>query len=203
MKLVFATNNKHKLEEVSKMMPKNIELLSLADIKCTTDIAETGTTLEENATIKALYIHNEYHLNCFADDTGLEIDALNGAPGVYTARYGAMDTVSNEGVASHDNEANMRRVLRELKSIPLDKRTARFRTVISLFIDGKEHQFEGVVEGYILLGKSGQEGFGYDPIFCPKEYDQSFATLGNDIKNKISHRARAVAKLATYLENLK
>lgn len=200
MKLIFATNNAHKLEEVSKMIPKSIELLSLKDIQCTTDIAETGSTLEENATIKSVYIHNEYHVNCFADDTGLEIDALNGAPGVYTARYGAMDTSNEQEVSGHDNEANMRRVLRELKTVPLDKRTARFRTVISLFIDNKEHQFEGVVEGYIMLQKSGKEGFGYDPIFCPKGYDLSFAALGNDIKNKISHRARAVAKLAEYLQ---
>lgn len=200
MKLIFATNNVHKLQEVSKMIPKSIELFSLEDIQCTTEIAETGSTLEENATIKSVFIHSKYHVNCFADDTGLEIDALNGAPGVYTARYGAMDTSNQQEVSSHDNDANMRRVLRELETVPLDKRTARFRTVISLFIDNKEHQFEGVVEGHIMLKKSGKEGFGYDPIFCPKGYDLSFAALGDDIKNKISHRARAVAELAKYLQ---
>ncbi len=202
MKLVFATNNSHKLEEVSKMIPKEIELLSLKDINCTTDIPETGTTLEENATIKSKFVSTRYHLDCFADDTGLEIDALNGAPGVYTARYGALDPSCEQEVPSHDNEANMGRVLRELATVPLEKRTARFRTVISLIIKGKEHQFEGVVEGRILMRKSGHEGFGYDPIFCPEGYSESFASLGDDIKNSISHRARAVAKLADYLKTL-
>lgn len=200
MKLVFATNNVHKLKEVAEIIPRNIKLISLKDIKCTTDIPETGTTLEENATIKSKYIYSKYHVNCFADDTGLEIDALNGAPGVYTARYGALNNMNEEVATSHNNEANMRRVLRELKGIPLDKRTARFRTVISLFIDGKEHQFEGIVEGHILLHKSGNEGFGYDPIFCPKGYDLSFAALGNEIKNNISHRTRAVVKLAAFIK---
>ena len=169
------------------------------------DIPETGTTLEENALQKAQYVYDHYHIDCFADDTGLEVDALNGAPGIYSARYASM---ANDSSASHDSEANMARLLKELGEN--NNRKARFRTVIALIQKRnicecgctaiKEvHQFEGIVEGEIIRERRGGEGFGYDPIFQPDGYDQTFAELGMDIKNHISHRARAVQKLANYL----
>ena len=189
MKIVFATNNAHKLSEIKSILGSSIEIVSLSDIGCTVDIPETGKTLEENAHIKAAYVFEHYGLSCFADDTGLEVEALHGAPGVYSARYA--------GGAGHDSEANMRKLLGELAGEP--HRNARFRTVISLLqVDENhpqkpiEHQFEGIV--------TGQEGFGYDPIFIPDGYDQSFAELGETIKNKISHRARAVEQLALFLK---
>lgn len=197
MKIVFATNNAHKLSEIKSILGSSIEIVSLSDIGCTVDIPETGKTLEENARIKAAYVFEHYGLSCFADDTGLEVEALHGAPGVYSARYA--------GGAGHDSEANMRKLLGELADEP--HRNARFRTVISLLqVDEKhpqkpiEHRFEGIVTGHIATEKHGQEGFGYDPIFIPDGYDQSFAELGETIKNKISHRARAVEQLALFLK---
>ena len=191
MKIVFATNNKHKLEEIKDILGKDFEIVSLDEIGCHEDIPETGLTLEENARQKSTYIVEHYSHDCFADDTGLEVDALNGEPGVHSARYA-------EGT-DHDSEANMRKLLSKMANVK--ERTARFRTVISLIINGVEHQFEGRVEGRIATEKHGKEGFGYDPIFIPEGYDKSFAELGEDVKNQISHRARAVKKLAEYLSS--
>ena len=191
MKIVFATNNKHKLEEIKDILGKDFEIVSLDEIGCHEDIPETGLTLEENARQKSTYIVEHYSHDCFADDTGLEVDALNGEPGVHSARYA-------EGT-DHDSEANMRKLLSKMSNVK--DRTARFRTVISLIINGVEHQFEGRVEGRIATEKHGTEGFGYDPIFIPEGYDKSFAELGEEVKNQISHRARAVKKLAEYLSS--
>ena len=212
MKIVFATNNEHKLSEIRSILGESIEVLSLKDSGCDVDIPETGTTLEENAMQKAQYVYDNYHINCFADDTGLEVDALHGAPGVYSARYASMasQTSSTSTPASHDSEANMARLLRELGNN--NNRRARFRTVIAL-IQKKNvcpcgctaikeiHQFEGIVEGQIICERRGGGGFGYDPIFQPDGYDKTFAELGMDIKNHISHRARAVQKLAEFLKS--
>jgi len=206
MKIVFATNNQHKLSEIRSILGESIEVLSLKDIGCDVDIPETGKTLEENALQKAQYVYDHYHISVFADDTGLEVDALNGAPGIYSARYASMEAGAHE--ASHDAEANMSRLLRELGEN--NNRRARFRTVIALILKKdvcpcgctsiKEiHQFEGIVEGQIIRERRGGEGFGYDPIFQPDGYDETFAELGMDIKNHISHRARAVKKLADFL----
>ena len=195
MKIVFATNNKHKLEEIRSILGSRVEVLSLADINCHDDIPETGTTLEANAMQKAEYIASKYGMSVFADDTGLEVDALNGAPGVYSARYAGGD--------GHDSEANMTKLLAELGEN--NNRNARFRTVIALIItddNGQQttvEQFEGIVNGTIIRERRVGEGFVYDPIFQPEGYNETFAELGNDIKNTISHRARAVAKLAEYL----
>ena len=191
MKIVFATNNKHKLEEIKDILGKDFEIVSLAEIGCHEDIPETGLTLEENARQKSTYIVEHYNHDCFADDTGLEVDALNGEPGVHSARYA-------EGT-DHDSEANLRKLLSKMANVK--DRTARFRTVISLIINGVEHQFEGRVEGRIATEKHGKEGFGYDPIFIPEGYNKSFAELGEEVKNQISHRARAVKKLAEYLSS--
>ena len=193
MKIVFATNNQHKLSEIRQILGSRVEVLSLKDIGCDVDIPETGTTLEENALQKAQYIYDNYHIDVFADDTGLEVEALNGAPGVYSARYASMEN----GSASHDSEANMARLLRELGEN--NYRKARFRTVIALIEQGNVHQFEGIVNGEIIRERRGGEGFGYDPIFQPDGYDKTFAELGTDVKNQISHRARATQKLADYL----
>lgn len=193
MKIVFATNNSHKLEEIRQILGESIEVLSLADINCHEDIPETAPTIEGNAMMKARYVYDKYGTPCFADDTGLEVEALDGAPGVYSARYA--------GSEGHDSEANMRKLLHELEG--KENRRAQFRTVIALIEqkDGKPvaHTFEGKIEGHISDEKRGTSGFGYDPIFVPEGYEQSFAELGNEIKNKISHRARAVARLAEYL----
>lgn len=188
-KLVFATNNPHKLEEIRAILGSKLEILSLADIGCDADIPETAETLEGNALIKAHYVYDNYKLDCFADDTGLEVDALHGLPGVHTARYAYPDR--------HDPEANMVKLLEALREN--NDRNARFRTVIALIEKGKEHLFEGVVEGVIACEKSGTQGFGYDPVFIPEGNSKTFAELGEDIKNTISHRARAVQKLAEYL----
>ena len=210
MKIVFATNNEHKLSEIRAILGPSFDVVSLADIGCHEDIPETGQTLEENALMKAEYVYNKYHLSCFADDTGLEVEALNGAPGVYSARYAAIVPAGEPAGPSHDSEANMARLLRELANN--NNRKARFRTVIAL-IEKKDvcpcgctsikvvHKFEGIVNGEITREKSGAEGFGYDPIFRPDGYDNTFAELGLDIKNQISHRARAVAKLCEFLVN--
>lgn len=196
MKIVFATNNEHKLKEIREILGDKFEIVSLKDIGCDVDIPETGNTLEENAHQKAEYIFDHYHLDCFADDTGLEVEALDGAPGVHSARYA-------EGT-DHDSEANMNKLLKELDG--KENRKARFRTVIALIQMesdnprcSREYRFEGIVDGSIATEKSGNEGFGYDPVFIPEGYDKSFADLGEEIKNTISHRARAVAKLADHL----
>lgn len=190
-KLVFATNNAHKLEEVAAILGDQVELLSLNDIGCQTDIPETAETLEGNALLKSSYIYKNYHLDCFADDTGLEVEALNGAPGVYSARYA--------GGKGHDAQANMLKLLHELDG--KENRKAQFRTAISLILDGKEYLFEGVIKGEIIKEKRGDSGFGYDPVFMPEGYDRTFAELGNDIKNQISHRALAVQKLCEFLQS--
>ncbi len=192
MKLVFATNNQHKLQEIKQLLDDSIGLLDLNDINCTDDIPEKQETLEGNASEKSFYIFNKYGMNCFADDTGLEIEALNGEPGVYSARYAGEERSA---------ENNMNLVLEKLYKIK--NRKARFRTVISLVIDGHETQFEGVVEGNILEEKRGKTGFGYDPIFQPNESVSSFAEMSAGEKNKISHRGRAVQKLVVYLTQFK
>lgn len=216
-KIVFATNNLHKLEEIRQILGSSMDVVSLADIGCHADIPETADTLEGNALQKAQYVWDHYHMSVFADDTGLEVDALGGAPGVHSARYA-------EGT-DHNSEANMEKLLRELNG--KTSRTARFRTVIALLlaeegngaeeakdeeaVNGaeaakapcttpKEHLFEGRVDGTIATEKRGTAGFGYDPLFVPDGYDQSFAQLGTDIKNTISHRARAVEKLCSFLK---
>lgn len=188
-KLVFATNNAHKLSEIRAIFGDKLQILSLADINCHDDIPETADTLEGNALIKARWVKERYGLDCFADDTGLEVTALNGGPGVHTARYAYPDR--------HDPEANTQKLLAELH----DKadRTAQFRTVIALILNGEEHIFEGIVRGEIATEKRGTEGFGYDPVFIPEDMGKTFAELGTDVKNTISHRARAVAKLVEYL----
>lgn len=188
-KLVFATNNAHKLEEIRAILGDRIEILSLNDINCHADIPETADTLQGNAALKAQYIYENYGLDCFADDTGLEVEALNGAPGIYSARYA--------GGEGHDSEANMKKLLSEMQD--KENRNARFRTVICLIEGGKEHFFEGIVNGSIILERKGGAGFGYDPIFMPDGYSETFAEMGNDEKNKISHRARAVQKLCEYI----
>lgn len=232
MKIVFATNNEHKLDEIRHILGQQFEVLSLSDIGCHEDIPETGMTLEENALQKARYVYDHYHVNCFADDTGLEVDALGGRPGVFSARYAAVmfsaatsQNGGQEGQAGqaggpvpafktapqpHDSEANMTQLLGELEEN--NNRKARFRTIIALLIKHdvcpcgctsvkEEHLFEGIVEGEITRERSGAAGFGYDPVFRPSGYDRTFAELGNDIKNQISHRARATQKLAEFLLN--
>jgi XTP/dITP diphosphohydrolase len=191
-KLVFATNNDHKLRELKQILPNDFELLSLNDIGCTDDIPETGPTLETNASQKSYYIWERYGINCFADDTGLEIEALLNEPGVYSARYAGEERSAR---------ANMLKVLEKLNN--KTNRKARFRCVISLVIDGVEKQFEGIVEGQILTEEHGEAGFGYDPIFMPDGYNLSFAQMGAADKNRISHRGRAVEKLIEYLRNIK
>jgi non-canonical purine NTP pyrophosphatase, rdgB/HAM1 family len=187
-KIVFATNNKHKLEEVQAVIGDSVELVSLSQIHCSEDIPETADTLEENALLKARFIWNKYGFNCFADDTGLEVTALNNAPGVYSARYAGEEK---------DSEANMKKVVEELKD--KEDKSAQFRTVIALIIDGKEFLFEGIIRGRLIEEKRGGQGFGYDPIFVPEGHEKTFAELGNEVKNTISHRALATNKLKTFL----
>jgi len=188
MKLVFATNNPHKLQEIQHLLGDSIELLSLSDIHCYEDIPENQETIEGNAAEKSFYVFNKYGFNCFADDTGLEIEVLNGEPGVYSARYAGEEK---------SPQKNMDLVLQKLAKIKC--RNARFKTVISLVIDGQEIQFEGIVNGQILEEKRGTTGFGYDPIFKPDESPLSFAEMSMEEKGKISHRGRAVQKLVEYL----
>lgn len=187
--LVFATNNAHKLEEVRAILGNDFQIANLKEIGCHDDIPETADTLEGNAMQKAQYIKDKFGMDCFADDTGLEVEALNNAPGVFSARYAG---------PGHDSEANMKKLLHEMEG--KENRKARFRTVIALLLDGKEYTFEGIVKGNIIEEKRGDSGFGYDPIFVPEGYDLTFAELGNDIKNKISHRAEAVKKLSAFLK---
>ena len=191
MKIVFATNNPNKLKEIQSLIPKEIEIISLKEIGCNEDIPETGDTLEANAFQKAHYIKDNFNYDCFADDTGLEIDELNGDPGVYSARYAGPERNAN---------ANMNKVLNELKG--KKNRKAKFRTAIALILKGEEHLFEGKVEGYISKDKQGNEGFGYDPIFIPENDIRSFAQMSMQEKGAISHRGRAVKKLVAYLKNL-
>ncbi len=186
--LVFATNNAHKLTEVQAAVAGKIKLLSLNDINRHDDIAETGSTFKENASIKSHFIHNKYHLSCFGDDSGLEIEALNGEPGVYSARY----------AGEHGNHAaNNKKVLEQLKGVT--NRKARFITVIALIWEGQEYFFEGTVDGTIRTELSGSDGFGYDPIFQPDGFDVTFAEMSLAQKNAISHRGRAVEKLVKFL----
>lgn len=191
MKLVFATNNKHKLEEIREILGNKFEILSLKDIHFFDEIPETQNTIEGNASQKAHFIYDKYNINCFADDTGLEIDALNGAPGVYSARY-AGDNCTYED--------NVQKVLKKLEGI--NNRKAQFKTVISLIINDIEYKFQGIIKGYITENKRGKTGFGYDPIFLPEGYDKTFAELSSREKNKISHRGLATQKLFNFLANL-
>ncbi|MDE6693320.1 MAG: non-canonical purine NTP diphosphatase [Muribaculaceae bacterium] len=188
MKIVFATNNAHKLDELRRITGGKIEILGLKDIGCDVDIPETGDTLQENALQKARYVRDHYGMDCFADDTGLEVDALDGAPGVRSARYAPGD--------GHDSAANMALLLKNMDGV--SDRKARFRTVIALIIDGKEHLFEGKVEGDILEAPAGTGGFGYDPVFRPRGWTRTFAEASQDEKNAVSHRGRAVRKLLDF-----
>lgn len=190
-KFIFATNNAHKLDEVKAIVGEKIEILSLRDIGCQADIPETADTLEGNALQKARFVYDAYHQDCFADDTGLEVEALDGAPGVYSARYAG---------DAHNSEANMRKLLHELEGV--ENRRARFRTVFALILNGKEHLFEGIVYGRIDKVRHGTAGFGYDPIFIPDGYTQTFAEMGDALKNQISHRALGAQKLCKFLQTL-
>lgn len=189
--LVFATNNAHKLDEVRKITQGLVRIVSLNEIGCHDDIPETADTLEGNALLKARYVAQRYGCDCFADDTGLEVEALDNAPGVYSARYAG---------TGHDSEANMRKLLREMEG--KNNRKARFRTAIALIRKGHEQLFEGIVNGSITTEKRGDSGFGYDPIFQPEGFEDTFAQLGDDVKNAISHRALACQKLAAFLSTL-
>jgi XTP/dITP diphosphohydrolase len=191
MKLVFATNNEHKLREVQNILGDKFEILSLKDIACVEDIPETADTLEGNALLKAKYVYERYGYSCFADDTGLEVEALDMAPGVYSARFAGSQKNADD---------NMQKLLSDMNKI--NNRKARFRTVISLIIDGNEIFFEGIVNGYILETPCGEKGFGYDPVFKPDGYEQSFAQMNANLKNEISHRGRAVARLIEYLNSI-
>lgn len=186
--LVFATNNLHKLEEVRDILGGSFRIASLKEIGCTDDIPETADTLEGNALQKARYVKDKFGYDCFADDTGLEVEALGGAPGVFSARYAGL---------GHDSEANMRKLLKELEG--KTNRQAQFRTVVALLLEGREYTFEGIVRGTILTERRGTAGFGYDPVFVPEGYAETFAEMGSEEKNRISHRARAVQKLADFL----
>lgn len=191
MKIIFASNNKNKVQEIQNQVPKSIQIVTLDEIGCTEDIAETGTTLEENAIIKANYITEKYGLPCFADDTGLEIDALNGEPGVYSARYAGEDKNADK---------NMDLVLEKLSNST--NRKAQFKTVIALNINNEQHLFTGIVEGEVRNKKTGTQGFGYDPIFEPENLGKTFAEMSLEEKNKLSHRGRAVEQLINFLGNL-
>jgi len=187
LKLVFATNNKNKLKEVQAMLT-NFQIVSLADINCFDDIPETADTLEGNAIIKANYITEKYGLNCFADDTGLEVEALNNQPGVYSARYAGIE---------NDSEKNIQKLLKELGNNT--NRKAQFKTAITLNINGKQYIFDGICKGTILKEKHGEKGFGYDSIFMPSGFKKSFAEMNINEKGTISHRGKAVKKLVTFL----
>lgn len=204
-KLVFATNNSHKLTEVRQIIGDSYEVLSLSDIGCHEELPETHDTLEGNALEKARYVYEHYHYDCFADDTGLEVTALGGAPGVFSARYASMpEDNTDEGNRwearnDHDSEANMRKLLDALKDHT--DRSAQFRTVIALIRDGEEQIFDGIVKGKITTERHGAEGFGYDPIFQPDEHTATFAEMSAEEKNHISHRGRATARLVSSILN--
>ncbi len=187
-RLVFATNNKHKLEEIKEILKGKYQIIGLNEFGINEDIPETGTTLSENASIKSHYIYSKFGIDVFSDDTGLEIDVLNGRPGVYSARYAGEDG---------NSEANISKVLAEMEDSI--SRTARFKTVISLILNGKEYLFNGKIEGKITTKKYGISGFGYDPIFIPNQFSYTFAEMPLDEKNKVSHRALATAKLVNFL----
>jgi len=189
-KIVFATGNNNKLEEVRKILGARFEIVSLKDIDVHEDIPETGVTLEENASLKSHYVFDRFQMDCFADDTGLEVDALNGAPGVYSARY------AGEHVTYDDN---VYKLLSELNGVK--NRAAHFRTVISLLLDGEEYFFDGTVEGHIIDHKRGSGGFGYDPVFVPDGFDKTFSEMAPETKNAISHRGRAIRKFAEFLRS--
>ena len=188
MKIVFATNNQHKLDEIKKISEGQLEILSLSDINCHEDIPETGITLKENALMKAQFVKDKFGLDCFADDTGLEVEALNNEPGVYSSRYAGPNC---------DPEDNMRKMIRELQG--KENRKAQFKTVIALILNGEQHYFEGKVQGEITQQKKGTNGFGYDPIFKPVGHDKTFGELSEEIKNSLSHRAIATRKLVAFL----
>jgi XTP/dITP diphosphohydrolase len=189
--LVFATGNPNKIKEANDLLPADLEVKGLKDIGCTEDVPETSPTIQGNALQKARYVFENYKVNCFSEDTGLEIDALNGEPGVYTARYAG---------EARDKEANMAKAIANLEG--KSNRGAQFRTVIALIIDGEEHTFEGIARGTIAMQKQGTEGFGYDPIFIPAGFDRSFAQMTQTEKNEISHRGQAVRKLVKFLRTL-
>ncbi len=195
--LIMATNNEHKLREIRQILGERYEVKGLKEIGCFDDIPETSDTLEGNALQKAQYVYEHFGLDCFADDTGLEVDALGGGPGIYTARFGLMNGYGD----SHDSDANIACLLDKLKDATTRK--ARFRTVIALIQNGEEHLFEGIVEGEILPERCGTDGFGYDPIFAPTEAGVSFAEMGPAEKNRISHRGRATQKLVEFLQEEK
>lgn len=192
MKLVFASNNKNKIKEIQQLLPSSIEIVSLEDIGCHEEIPETADTIEGNAILKANYVTEKYGYDCFADDTGLEVEALNGAPGVYSARYAG---------EQRSSEDNMDRLLEALSD--KSNRNAQFKTVITLNIKGKQHLFTGIAQGEITLAKVGSEGFGYDPIFQPEGYEKTFAELSSALKNQISHRGKATQLLISFLKNEK
>lgn len=198
MKIVFATNNQHKLEEISEMLTDKFKVLGLRELGISEEIPEDHDTLEENASQKAWYIYRKTGRSCFADDTGLEVDALGGAPGVYSARYSRMGSPVFPELPPA--EGNIKKLLLELEGV--EKRRARFRTVIALILDGTEHRFEGVCEGRISEHPSGTEGFGYDPVFIPDSYSKSFAEMDLAEKNQISHRAKAVQALVQFLKRM-
>jgi XTP/dITP diphosphohydrolase len=191
MQLVFASNNKNKIKEIQQLLPKSIEILSLESIGCDEEIPETADTIEGNAILKANYVTSNYGYDCFADDTGLEIDALNGEPGVYSARYAGEQKNSND---------NMDKVLKALANS--NNRKAQFKTVIALNLKGKQHLFTGIAKGQITTKKSGNNGFGYDPIFQPDGYPETFAELALETKNQISHRAKATQLLLSFLNQI-
>lgn len=193
--LVFASNNAHKLEEIRSILGDQYEVKSLKDIGCEVDIPETGNTFRENALQKATYVKEHYGYDCFADDSGLQVEALEGEPGVYSARYAQKNGVSFDG---NKDQANMDVLLQKMANE--SNRKACFRTSVALIYQGETHFFDGMVEGKIIQEKRGNQGFGYDPLFIPNGYTQTFAELGNEIKNGISHRARAVAQLAEFLK---
>ncbi len=200
MKICFATNNPKKIKEVSAVLPSNIELVSLKEIGCTEEIPETTPTIEGNSEQKAVYVYQKYNTNCFADDTGLEVEALNGEPGVSSAMYA--DKIMG---SFRDADENMKLVLRNLKQqaeAGNSNRKAQFKTVFTLIVDGKKHQFEGIIKGKIIEEPTGKDGFGYDPIFVPDGYEKTFAKMSLEEKNKISHRAIATRKLVDFLNML-
>ncbi|WP_294965211.1 non-canonical purine NTP diphosphatase [uncultured Flavobacterium sp.] len=192
MKLVFASNNKNKIAEIQSMLPESIKILSLEDINCFEDIPETADTIEGNAILKADYVTQRYGYDCFADDTGLEVNALNGEPGVYSARYAGEQKNADD---------NMNKLLEALKNE--ENRSAQFKTVITLNLDGKQYLFTGIAKGEITLTKTGTNGFGYDPIFKPENFNETFAELPLATKNTIGHRGKAVKQLIDFLNNTK
>ncbi|MDA6070584.1 non-canonical purine NTP diphosphatase [Flavobacterium sp. AC] len=192
MQLVFASNNLNKIKEIQSILKGSIQLLSLEDIGCNEDIPETADTIEGNAILKANYVTEKFGYDCFADDTGLEVKALNGEPGVYSARYAG---------EQRDSDDNMDKLLNSLSN--KEDRSAQFKTVIALNIKGEQHLFTGIAKGHIVLEKKGDKGFGYDPIFKPENYDETFAEISSEIKNKISHRAKATNQLIDFLNTIK